>query len=99
MKDIDNYMSVIEASDRYNVSEATIKMRLSARSIKGQRDIKYLVDNGLIKYYKKVDGQRGIWILTNAAMDFLGFERECKKCGRILEQDDDCQNCDGTLIF
>ena len=76
MNEIDKYMSLIEASDRYNVLEATIKMRLAARSSKGEKEIKYLTDNGLIKYYKKKGGQRGIWILTDEAMQYLFEEQD-----------------------
>ena len=73
-KEIDKYMTIAEASERYDLHEKTIKERLAGRSKKGRENLEQLLEKGLVKYFKRQGGKRGEWIITTDAMEFWGYE-------------------------
>lgn len=73
MHEIDNYMSIPEAAERYGMQETTIKERLRGRTKQSEHDVALLKQRGLIKHYKKQGATRGEWIITKDAMRFWGY--------------------------
>lgn len=73
MHDIDNYMTIAEAADRFDIQQSTLKERLSGRTKQGAYDVELLKQRGLIKHYKKQGATRGEWIVTTDAMRFWGY--------------------------
>lgn len=68
MKEIDKYMTITEAADRWNLPKETIKSKLKP-SIVGQEAIDDMIKAGLIKYYQKPSGQLKYWIISVEAME------------------------------
>lgn len=71
MKEIEKYMTLVEAANRYNVSKDTLKDRLKMRTDSAKREVQSLIDAGYIKYYKAPEAKRGEWIITTYAMEKL----------------------------
>lgn len=71
MKEIDNYMTVAEAVQRYGISRHTIKDRLAMRTESAKLEVQALIDAGYIKYYKAPEAKYGEWIITTTAMEKL----------------------------
>lgn len=67
MKEIDKYMTVNEASERYQVSVETIKNKLKPSIPNLWKETEKMIDEGLLKYYQK--GQRKEWIISTDAME------------------------------
>lgn len=68
MKEIDKYMTVAEAAHRWGVPQDTVKNRLKPSVVK-QDVINQMIEQGLIKFFQKPDGQRKEWIITTQAME------------------------------
>lgn len=68
MKEIDKYMSVAEAADRWGKPQETVKNKLKP-SIVGQEAIDQMIKEGLIKYYQKPGSTRRDWIISDKAME------------------------------
>lgn len=67
MKEIDKYMSVAEAADRWGIPQETLKNKLKP-SVVGQKAIDEMINAGLIKFFQKPGGQRKEWIISEMAM-------------------------------
>ncbi len=67
MKEIDKYMTVNEAAERYSISADTIKSRLKPSLPKYWEETVSMINQGLLKYYQK--GQRKEWIISTDAME------------------------------
>lgn len=78
-KNIDNYMTPAEASQKFNVSRKTLNSRLNSKSINDD------LDAGLIKKFVSDGSTRAQWILSKDFMikyyghvydnDFTGFDK------------------------
>lgn len=68
MKEIDKYMSVAEAADRWGIPQETLKNKLKP-SVVGQKAIDDMIDAGLIKYYQRPGSNRKDWIISVGAME------------------------------
>lgn len=78
-KQIDNYMTPAEASQKFNVSRKTLNSRLNSKSINDD------IDSGLIKKFVSDGSTRAQWILTKDFMvkyyghvydkEFNGFDK------------------------
>ncbi|GER73451.1 helix-turn-helix domain-containing protein [Weizmannia acidilactici] len=68
MKEIDKYMTVNEAAERWGISKETIKSRLKPSLYPGSQ-IDDMINAGLIKYYQKPGNQRKEWIISVGAME------------------------------
>lgn len=77
MKDIDKYMTVNEAADRFDIPVETIKSRLKPSIKSFSKQVNQLIEDGLIKYYIKSDGKRKEWIISVDAME-IWFPRKTK---------------------
>lgn len=66
MKEIDKYMTPSEAAHRWGLSQETVKNKLKP-SI--NKNIDQMINDGLIKFFQKPEGQRKEWIITNEAME------------------------------
>lgn len=65
---INEYMTVKEALDRWNLSRFTLRDTLSGRTATKQAKIEYALAKGLAKRYKG-DSTRYDWILTVEIME------------------------------
>ena len=72
MKEIDKYMTVAEASERWGIPENTVRARLKNREKVYVNAVNEMLRDGLIKYYVKPGGIRRDWIISEDAM-FLWF--------------------------
>ena len=72
MKEIDKYMTVAEAAERWKISENTVRARLKNRERVYVNAVNEMLRDGLIKYYVKPGGVRRDWIISEDAM-FLWF--------------------------
>jgi hypothetical protein len=66
MKEIDKYMSPVEAAERWGKKVDTVKARLRFDYYGDKLDD--MIDRGLIKYYKKPGGKNRDWIISTHAM-------------------------------
>lgn len=69
MKEIDKYMTVNEAAERFNIPVDTIKSRLKPSIKSFNKQTEQMLEDGLIKYYMKSGGQRKEWIISEDAME------------------------------
>ena len=85
MKEIDKYMTVAEAAERWKIPENTVRARLKNREQTYVNVVNEMLRNGLIKYYVKPGGVRRDWIISEDAM-FLWFgEKEpIKKASKTI---------------
>lgn len=67
-KEIDKYMTVPEAAERFNIPVETIKSRLKPSIKNFKEQLVPMIQEGLIKSYLKKDGKRKEWIITEDAM-------------------------------
>lgn len=65
---IDNYMTVSEASHRWDISQNTLRSRLRHDR---HDDLKKFIDKGMIKYFKPENKVRGEWIVSSKFMELL----------------------------
>lgn len=68
MKEIDQYMTVAEAAERWGIPENTVRARLKNREKSYINTVNEMIEKGLIKYYIKPGGIRKDWIVSDAAM-------------------------------
>lgn len=66
--EIDNYMTINEAAERWNKNEETLKKRIKP-STRNEEEIQRYIKQGLIKYYQKAGAKRGEWIITSKLME------------------------------
>lgn len=76
MKEIDKYMTVNEASERYGISADSIKNHLKPSIPSLWKKTEKMIDDGLLKYYQK--GRRKEWIISVDAME-KWFGKKYKK--------------------
>ncbi|HFJ9331892.1 DNA-binding protein [Bacillus pacificus] len=76
MKEIDKYMTVNEAAERFNIPVETIKNRLKPSIKSFNSQLEQMIEEGLIKYYLKTDGKRKEWILSEDAMKIWFFSKK-----------------------
>ena len=67
MKEIDKYMTVTEAADRWGIPVETLKNKLKPSMASSWAQTKQMIEEGLLKYYQKDGGNRQ-WIISEAAM-------------------------------
>ncbi|HHB2044596.1 DNA-binding protein [Bacillus cereus] len=67
-KEIDKYMTVPEAAERFNIPVETIKSRLKPSIKNFKEQLVPMIQEGLIKSYLKKDGKRKEWIISEDAM-------------------------------
>ena len=68
MKEIDKYMTVSEAADRWGIPVETLKNKLKPSVASSWAQTKKMIEEGLLKYYQKDDGGNRKWIISEAAM-------------------------------
>ncbi|MDZ5480402.1 DNA-binding protein [Bacillus thuringiensis] len=78
MKEIDKYMTVNEAAERFNIPVETIKNRLKPSIKSFSAQLEQMIEEGLIKSYLKKDGKRKEWIISVDAMNIWFPERVIK---------------------
>lgn len=66
MREIDKYMTVNEAAERYGINVNTIKNRLKPSLPKYWKETNEMIEEGLLKFYQK--GQRKEWIISEEAI-------------------------------
>ncbi len=71
---LDEIMTLREACDRWGITQEALRMKLKRG--KDNKLIDVLIEGGKVKYYKPEGKQRGEWILTVEAMDFLFPKRK-----------------------
>ena len=67
MKEIDKYMTVTEAADRWGIPVETLKNKLKPSMASSWAQTEQMIAEGLLKYYQKDGGNRK-WIISEAAM-------------------------------
>lgn len=67
-KEIDNYMLIQEAAEKWGKPVDTVKNKLKP-SVVGEESIKKMIDDGLIKYYSKPGSTAKNWIISVPAME------------------------------
>lgn len=77
MNEIEKYMTINEAAERWNVNIETIKAKLKP-SVTSENDINHWIERGLIKPYVKPGGKNKLWIISIYFM-MLHFGDEYKK--------------------
>lgn len=68
MTNINNYMTVSEASHRWDISPNTLRSRLRSDR---HDDLNNFIDKGMIKYFKPDGKVRGEWIISSSFMELL----------------------------
>lgn len=71
---LNEIMTPREACDRWGITQEALRMKLKRG--KDNKLIDALIEGGKVKYYKPEGKQRGEWILTVEAMDFLFPKRK-----------------------
>ncbi|PGM04164.1 helix-turn-helix domain-containing protein [Bacillus thuringiensis] len=66
---LEEIMTPREACDRWGITQEALRMKLKRG--KDNDLVDKLIEDGKIKYYKPEGKQRGEWILTVEAMEFL----------------------------
>lgn len=67
MNEIDKYMTIPEAAHKWCISQETVKNKLKPSLNDDQ--INLMINQGLIKYFQKPNGQRKYWIISEKAME------------------------------
>ena len=78
-KQLDKYMTVNEAAERFNIPVETIKNRLKPSIKSFNSQLEQMIEEGLVKYYLKEDGKRKGWIISEDAMKIWFFHKGDKK--------------------
>ncbi|MBU4642282.1 DNA-binding protein [Bacillus toyonensis] len=70
MKEIEKYMTPMEASFTWGIPRETLKAKYSPSSMNQQQaeDLQRMLDEGLIKYFLQSEGKRKEWIISRQAM-------------------------------
>lgn len=68
MKEIDKYMTVAEAADRWGIPVETLKNKLKPSVASFWAQTEKMIEEGLLKYYQKDDDRNRQWIISEAAM-------------------------------
>lgn len=69
MHEIDKYMIVAEAAERWGLPIDTVKNKLKP-SVKGTwTQTEKMIEEGLLKYYQNPGKKQKIWIISMAAME------------------------------
>ncbi|MES5957511.1 DNA-binding protein [Bacillus fungorum] len=79
MKEIDKYMTVNEAAERFDIPVETIKNRLKPSIKSFNSQLEQMIEEGLIKYFLKAEGKRKEWIISEEAMRIWFFQKGEKK--------------------
>lgn len=75
MKEIDKYMTVAEAAERYNVPIDTIQNYLKPSVPSTWAKTEKMIEEGLLKYFQKPTGKRREWIISDKAME-IWFKKD-----------------------
>lgn len=67
-KEIDKYMTVPEAAEKFSIPVETVKSRLKPSITSFNEQLVQMIEEGLIKSYLKADGKRKEWIISEDAM-------------------------------
>lgn len=76
VKQLDKYMTVNEAAEKFNIPVETIKNRLKPSIKSFNSQIEQMTEEGLIKSYLKKDGKRKEWIISEDAMKIWFFSEK-----------------------
>lgn len=68
MKEIDKYMTVSEAAERWGIPENTVRAKLKNREKSYVQTANNMIEEGLIKFFIKKGGIRKEWIVSEDAM-------------------------------
>lgn len=82
MKEIDKYMTINEAAERFNIPVETIKNRLKPSIKNFNSQLEQMIEEGLVKYYLKEDGKRKEWIISVDAMN-IWFLNKTKRSSNM----------------
>lgn len=78
-KQLDKYMTVNEAAERFNIPVETIKNRLKPSIKSFNSQLEQMIEEGFVKYYLKEDGKRKEWIISEEAITVWFPRKEEKK--------------------
>ena len=67
MKEIDKYMTVGEAAERWGVKYDTLKQRLRPSK---NKNLDNMIEQGLVKSYQAQGAKQKTWIISEDAMKF-----------------------------
>lgn len=70
MREIEKYMTPLEASYLWGVPRETLKNKYSPSTLnkKTQEELNNMIDQGLVKFFKHPDRERKEWIISRQAM-------------------------------
>lgn len=68
-REIDKYMTVSEAAHKWGIPQETIKNKLKPSLPSVWEQTKKMIDEGLLKFFKKEGAQRKEWIISTGAME------------------------------
>ncbi|MEB4887654.1 DNA-binding protein [Priestia megaterium] len=70
MREIEKYMTPLEASYLWGVPRETLKNKYSPSTLskKRQEELNNMIDQGLVKFFKHPDRERKEWIISKQAM-------------------------------
>ncbi|MED4061113.1 DNA-binding protein [Priestia megaterium] len=70
MREIEKYMTPLEASYLWGVPKETLKNKYSPSTLskKRQEELNNMIEQGLVKFFKHPDRERKEWIISKQAM-------------------------------
>ncbi|TPF14223.1 DNA-binding protein [Priestia megaterium] len=70
MREIEKYMTPLEASYLWGVPRETLKNKYSPSTLskKRQEELNSMIEQGLVKFFKHPDRERKEWIISKQAM-------------------------------
>ncbi|MCM3772409.1 MULTISPECIES: DNA-binding protein [Priestia] len=70
MKEIEKYMTPLEASYLWGVPRETLKNKYSPSTLNEakQEELNHMIEQGLIKFFKHPNRERKEWIISREAM-------------------------------
>ena len=70
MREIEKYMTPLEASYLWGVPRETLKNKYSPSTLskKRQEELNNMIEQGLVKFFKHPDRKRKEWIISKQAM-------------------------------
>lgn len=70
MREIEKYMTPLEASYLWGVPRETLKNKYSPSTLskKKQEELNNMIEQGLVKFFKHPDRERKEWIISKQAM-------------------------------
>ncbi|MCM3796934.1 DNA-binding protein [Priestia megaterium] len=70
MREIEKYMTPLEASYLWGVPRETLKNKYSPSTLskKRQEELNNMIEQGLVKFFKHPDRERKEWIISKQAM-------------------------------